>query len=51
MTEKPDDATRSGEEQKEVPAGGGRDAGRPHVRTEGEMAVDDALGQGDPPRG
>ncbi len=51
MTQQPDDAARSGEEREELPADGGKHAQRPdHVRTEGETAVDDAIGQGEPPQ-
>jgi hypothetical protein len=47
MTEQPEDDVRSGDKENAPPAGGGKDTGRPgRVRTEGETAVDDALGQG-----
>ena len=50
MTEQPGNDVRSGDEENAPPAGRGKDTGRPgRVRTEGETAVDDAIGQGPMP--
>jgi hypothetical protein len=47
MTEQPGNDVRSGDKESALPADGEKDTQRPgRVRTEGETAVDDALGQG-----
>jgi hypothetical protein len=48
MTEQPDTPQQGGEDEQGSHASVGKDPGRPGGgRTEGETAVDDALGQGD----
>ncbi|SNR24069.1 hypothetical protein [Blastococcus mobilis] len=50
MTEQPDTPLQSGDEEDGSHASVGKDVGRPGGgRTEGETAVDDAMGQGAPP--
>jgi hypothetical protein len=50
MTERPDTPLESGDEEDGSRASVGKDVGRPGGgRTEGETAVDDAMGQGTPP--
>ena len=50
MTEQPGNDVRSSDEESVRPADGGKDTGRSgRVRTEGETAVDDAIGQGSLP--
>jgi hypothetical protein len=48
MTEQPNVAREPAGENEPPPAGGDDDSGRPgKVRTEGETAVDEAMGTGD----
>jgi hypothetical protein len=50
MTEQPDAPRQPGDDEDTSQASVGKDPGRPGGgRTEGETAVDDALGQGPPP--
>jgi hypothetical protein len=51
MTEHPGNDVRSAGEEDASAADGGKDTGRPgRVRTEGETAVDEAIGQGPLPQ-
>lgn len=48
MSEQPNVPTQSSSEVERPPAGAGDDAGQPgRVRTDGETAVDEAMGTGD----
>jgi hypothetical protein len=50
MTEKPETSPRPGDDEDDSQAGTGKDPGRAGGgRTEGETAVDDAMGQGTTP--
>ena len=50
MTEQPDTPAPGGDDENGSHASVGKDPGRPGGgRTEGETAVDDAMGQGTPP--